>query len=305
MVAPAIAAAGIGAVSSLLGGIFNRRAQRRANAANSPSGQVAAWEAAGINPLVGIQSGAFNPQQSSSFGDSFAQSGAILARGMELDHAEKLKKTALQTQNKKLRDQLDKLATPRQAGHLQQYGGILPLPSQGIVSATNQKASTSIPANRNDGRHPDLNGTTSYIAPDREVEVAPFVSGSGTTEISNAFTNLFGGPIIVPGDDGEPWGIDEVGVAIAAGVPQIAYRGLDQIGAQYFNRVGNPFNDIVTSDINRFRERRPAKWWTDTMNDIGVPQSVQDWKPQTNSGPNKAIVGIKKAINFLSPYGYH
>lgn len=128
-----VLAAAIGAGSSLIGGALNRRAQRKANDANRPINQVREWEAAGINPIFGISSGGFIPHQAASIGDSFATAGSQFARGLELDHAEKLKQTELAKENEKLREKLDEVAKPRQRGHMERYGDILPLPSNGDV----------------------------------------------------------------------------------------------------------------------------------------------------------------------------
>lgn len=129
----------ISGASSLLGGFLNRRDTRKANAANSPVGQVAQWEAAGINPEFGISSGGYIPQQASTIGDSFATAGAIFGDALERDHAAKLKETEVKKENVELRKKLDDLANPRSAGWLKRYGSIMPLPSEYELSAPRRR----------------------------------------------------------------------------------------------------------------------------------------------------------------------
>lgn len=128
MVAPMIAAAGISAGASLLGGLFNRNAQKKANKANLPTAQVAAWEDAGINPIMGITQGQWIPQQAVSMGDSFANAGGALARGMELNHEEELANTGIRKENEELKEALSDLSKRRELSNIEKIG-INPLPS--------------------------------------------------------------------------------------------------------------------------------------------------------------------------------
>lgn len=161
-------AAAIGAGATLIGGALNRKAQKDANKANSPTGQVAQWEAAGINPLFGISSGGYIPQRAVSMGDAFANAGNTFARGLELDHEQDLRETNLELQNEKLRKQLDKLAKPIEPSHMDRHGGILPLPSNGGFNASGQSSvqDVRVAGVRADGRQADatrrLNVTTPY-----------------------------------------------------------------------------------------------------------------------------------------------
>lgn len=118
----------VGAVASYVGGRKKAKDQKKANAANSPAGQVAQWEDAEINPAFGISSGGYIPQQASTIGDSFAQAGAIFGEGLERDHAQKLEQTETKKENRELRKQLDKLSRPKTAGHLETNK--LPLPGE-------------------------------------------------------------------------------------------------------------------------------------------------------------------------------
>lgn len=198
-----IAAAGIGAASSLIGGGMNRKAVKQANAANSPAGQKEQFEAAGMNPIWGMSSGAYIPQQAASMGDAFATAGGKLARGLELFHDEKLKETELVKENEKLKKQLDELANPRVPTYMQQYGPSMPLPNGG-TNANSENAASDLPGPS--GSSVPFGSTVDDVASGREVKVEKYSSGPGLTEINNDVT----GPVIVPGADGEPWGIDEV-----------------------------------------------------------------------------------------------
>lgn len=123
--------AAISAVASLAGGALNRRAQKKANAANSPAGQVQQWEDAGINPIFGISSGGYIPQQASTIGDAFATAGGRIGQALDLKHEQNLRETNLELENEKLRKEMDILANPTSPGYLERYGGVLPLPSLG------------------------------------------------------------------------------------------------------------------------------------------------------------------------------
>lgn len=202
----------IGAVASLAGGALNRKAQKKANAANSPGGQVAQWEAAGVNPLFGISSGGYVPQQAASIGDAFATAGGQFARGLEMDHEKKLRETGMELENEKLRKQIDILSNPEDPSYLASYGGIMPLPRLGGRNAGSQSNNVDVP--RVDGNGVPFGSTLNEIASGRELEVAPYSSGPGFTEIHNDLI----GTAVVPGADGEPWGIDEV-ITVGASLP--------------------------------------------------------------------------------------
>lgn len=232
MAAPQVIAAGISAGASLLGGLFNRNAQKKANEANRPVNQVAEWEAAGINPLFGISSGGYIPHQATSIGDSFATAGAQFADFIAGDKEQELRETQLELENEHLKKKLDGLVKPSEPGHLAQHGALLPLPSQGLSDGTPDQNPQVVSVGDGGIRHVD------WAAPDRDVEVAPYTSGPGVTEINNAFTG--GRPILVPGSDGEPWGIDEVITATAVGGPQY-------LAHMYSDYIGQPFADFVLS----------------------------------------------------------
>lgn len=76
-----------------------------------------------------------------------------------------------------------------------------------------------------------LGSTADTYAPGREVKVKPYESSSGLIEINNRSTN---GPIVVPGNDGEPWGVDEYATFLLFGGPQMAINS-------YNANIGKPF----------------------------------------------------------------
>ena len=214
MVLPALIAAG----ASLVGGAANRNAQRKANEKNRPVNQVEEWEEAGINPLFGISSGGYIPHQAASIGDSFATAGGIFADHLARKEETDLRKTQMELENQRLKKELDKVANPSEPGHMETYGGILPLPSNGGYNASNQGNSSAISPRNGDGL--SFGSTLDRVATGRELEVAPYTSGPGFTEIDNDLT----GPIIVPGADGEPWGIDELATYMVSVPFNLAHR---------------------------------------------------------------------------------
>lgn len=113
MVAPAIVAAGISAVSSLFGGRKAAKEQARAiaaqNAYNSPSAIRARAEEAGFNPLlfvgpgVGTQTALAQPVM----GQAIANAGLAIANGVSEWEEQRAQATALEKQNAELRKALE------------------------------------------------------------------------------------------------------------------------------------------------------------------------------------------------------
>lgn len=125
-----VASALIGAGASLLGGLFNRSAQNKANERNRPVNQVKEWEEAGINPLFGISSGGYIPHQANTaIGDSVATAGGIYAEHLRGNKEQELRETQIELENELLKKELDKLAKPVEPSHMERYGKVLPLPS--------------------------------------------------------------------------------------------------------------------------------------------------------------------------------
>jgi len=114
MVAPAIIAAGVGALGSLLGGRKAAKEQRRAiaaqNAYNDPSAIRARAEAAGFNPLlfvgpgVGLQTALEQPVM----GQAIANAGMALASGITDAAEQSAYQSALEEQNAELRKAVER-----------------------------------------------------------------------------------------------------------------------------------------------------------------------------------------------------
>ncbi|MCG7521519.1 hypothetical protein MHN28_17810 [Ruegeria sp. Ofav3-42] len=136
----------------------------------------------------------------------------------------------VQQENQKLRERVRKLTTrPRVPGI---YGDRNARSDTGPIHSANGSAGGG------SGDNSDI-GSTHGIAPGREVEKTKYSSGPGFTEISNRL-----GTMVVPGADGEPWGIDEV-ITAAAAVPfNAAYWAGQKIGNFLDNRR---YNNVVRS----------------------------------------------------------
>jgi hypothetical protein len=235
MVSPTLITAG----ANLLGGFLNRRAQRKANEANRPVNQVKEWEAAGINPLFGISSGGYIPHQASTaIGDSVATAGGIFAEHLAGKKEQELRETQLEQENETLKKQLDKVVKPSVPGHMETYGDILPLPSNGVRNANSESDSRDLSGAL--GAGVSFGTTQRVVATGRELEVAPYSSGPGFTEIYNDLT----GPLVVPGSNGEPMGIDEV-ATVAVAIP-----------INYGVRLGQKFGEYVDGARAREKMRR-------------------------------------------------
>jgi len=247
----------IAAGASLIGGAANRRAQREANEANRPANQVREWEAAGINPLFGISSGGYIPHQAASMGDAFATAGAQIQRGMELDHADKIRETELAQENEKLREQLDEFANPRRPGYMQQYGALLPLPSVGEVDVA-PVGNTTVPrpvldrVARDDlpyipGNFWDTGvtpGSKRIVAPDPDNTLQPIsvlgmtLRGTGTTSAAHRVEDNAG---------------DVAGSAWA--IPVFA----DYAVGTYLHNIGRPFAEwMLKPNAKKKRVKRPS-----------------------------------------------
>lgn len=237
----------IGGAVSLIGGAKNRKAQREANAANSPAGQVAQWEAAGINPLFGISSGGYVPQQAASMGDSFAAAGAQFGQAFDQDKEQELRETNLELQNDKLRKQLDQLAKPSEPSHLQTYGGLVPFPRFGVGNAGSKSGGNSVRLDglRADGPQASAGRDLRVVTPYGTVETVP--NWTPTEDIETEY--------------GEPAAWLYSGVRAADAVADIV--GVPVVNA-YLDHVGKPFADWMTSigdDQGRYDARSYGDKW--------------------------------------------
>lgn len=129
----------IGAGASLIGGALNRKSQKKANAANSPAGQKAQYEAAEMNPVWGMSNHNYIPQVSTGIGDAFAKAGGIADDYFTQIELEKKEESKVRKQNTELRKQLDQIAREGPRSDFQRYQSVLPLPSQKpvLVSTVN------------------------------------------------------------------------------------------------------------------------------------------------------------------------
>lgn len=217
------AASVVGAGISLAGGALSQRAARkeaaRARAASDPAVIRRKAEAAGFNPLL-FTGQAFGSSgamaQTGQFGNAVQDASRMwLNHGIREQELE-LQRTQLQQENRRL----TMLAEERTLRP--QIGGVFARSHNQVLFPAVRPAGASAGGvdELTDGTT-DLGSTGAIVAPGREVDVAPYTSGPGLTELDNSFT---AGPIVLPGADGEPWGVDEVVTAITIGAPQVLYN---------------------------------------------------------------------------------
>lgn len=215
MVAPAIAGALLGGGFNLLGGLFGRKSQKkeiaRAEYNNSPQGIRDRAEAAGFNPLVFAGPGTgtgYAPVMGNALSNALMSTGELLSGGIAQAESLKLQKSALEIEKQRLEKLVAKTTLRPNVPGL--YGG-----SNVNSSKTTRRLSDPV----GDGT---ALGGTQWIAPGRPVKNESYSSGPGLTEVQNKVTGKQG--IVVPGADGEPWGIDELATAVVVGLPQMIYN---------------------------------------------------------------------------------
>jgi hypothetical protein len=268
----------ISAGAALIGGNRARKHEKDERSKdrymNSPEGIRKNAEKAGFNPLVfagpGTGTGVgYAPTMGSSIANSWALAGEAIGGGISQKLAEKSQLTELQQEN----ERLEKLAER----------SILNPKVQGIYGnararSAGQRFHRDRSADRSDDRsvrddgdlfgHTGGLGSSSVVAPGRSVEVSPYTTGPGLTEINNR--GIFGEPIVVPGSDGEPWGIDEVATAFIFGAPQLAGRGLKAVKNYYDkHRHDRAWDDWYDRQTNKKPVSRKSK----------VPYSSKNNKP--------------------------
>lgn len=212
----------IGAGLSFLGARKNRKAQEGMHAQdtynNSPQGIRANAEAAGFNPLTVLGSGrSFGAGYTPIFDNDLAHLGTMVEDGLGAMRQQKTKMTQLKGQNQRLQNLVERTTLGTKSPGVYER-------RQADALANHEVGSDHVRGGLDNSA--GLGGS-SWVAPGRKTEVAPYTSGSGLTEINNRGTF---GPIVVPGADGEPWGIDEVATAVIAGVPQVVYRAGAKVG---------------------------------------------------------------------------
>ncbi|MEM9578760.1 MAG: hypothetical protein AAF999_17325 [Pseudomonadota bacterium] len=147
-------------------------AERRA--VRMPAKQVRGFERAGINPIFGLSGGASygSGHAAPAVGDAYASPGGLFAQVLQMDHEKQLQKTALEHENQKLRQTVDKLAKPSEPTYLEQYGAVMPLPSQ-------RSSSENVPQNfrlagvRADGPEADASRNLNVVTPFGTVQTDP------------------------------------------------------------------------------------------------------------------------------------
>jgi hypothetical protein len=287
-----IAAALISGAFSLFGGKKNRDAQRDANAANSPEGQVAAWEAAGINPVMGITQGQWIPQQAVSMGDSFANAGNALARGMELNHEEQLAQTGLRKENEELREALSELSKRPEPSNMERFGSQLPI---GDLDARIDQAYGVSPESRHldgvsfgsGGRSPNaVTKQTLFFAPDREIERSPVQDTSLMMTVDNAVTRHLGTPLTFLGEDGDPLDIWQLAAMGLQAAPQLGYY-------LYKNRTdAAPYRALSAIGIRN----DPIPWGAATRTSFAPPTPTlsEEFRPDLSDGWRSLFFPSKK-----------
>ncbi|MEM9422709.1 MAG: hypothetical protein AAF986_09425 [Pseudomonadota bacterium] len=112
------------------------RIQRQESTQNVRA-QRKSYEENGFNPLPFMGQGGMMPNSPysggtslPSIGDSHASAGGLFRQMVAMDHETQLRETELEKENEALRETIDDLAKPSEPGHLQRYGGIMPLPSE-------------------------------------------------------------------------------------------------------------------------------------------------------------------------------
>lgn len=199
----------ISAGASLLGGVLNNKQRNKELGMSDPAYIRERAEAAGFNPLLFTNQAFQNSSNVPTFGSAVADAGHFLGEGLlrnqEMKGEQALRITELQQQNERLTELMRRTTlNPR---------------SRSIYGANNVDANSGS-NNSADPVGSGIGSTASIVAPDRDVVVTPYSSGSGFTEIDNVITRNTGGPVVVPGSDGEPMDADELATLVLIGVPQ-------------------------------------------------------------------------------------
>lgn len=224
---------------------------------NSPQGIRANAEQAGFNPLTVLTSGrSFGAGYQPQFGNALGHLGQGITDAINGREQLKIQKAELEIERRRV-DQLAKAMTlgPKIPGIYGARSGYGTSKRSGKTGAARALPSDpSVPSLGGSGGSQRIGSPNAGLAPHREVDRTPFTSGPGIIDIDNAFTDFMGGPVVVPGDGGEPWGVDELaGVAISAG-PQIIGRG--GVGMT----LTNPRRPMISAaEAKKIREERDAK----------------------------------------------
>lgn len=220
MVAPAVIAGGL----SLLGGLFGQRSERKAiaaqNAYNDPSAVRKRFEAAGFNPLLGIQAGVGMQATTGGtnyMGAAIADAGLLFAEGLQ-QRQDATKAEALEQQNKTLVRKVEQMTIRPKMG-----GGIY---SQNVTTPTLREATKprALPMSKATTSPDDLGlpplRETDPLDPRRLVDQKDVTSTGGFMKVDNPYFGEMWFPTI---DGDEVMDILDVpSVMLAA--PQLAYN---------------------------------------------------------------------------------
>ncbi|WP_131618303.1 hypothetical protein [Rhodobacter capsulatus] len=183
MVAPVVAAAGVSAIGSLLGGIFGRsKAQKPVYVVPEYQQIRDKAEAAGFNPLTALMSAPGSvgnySYQPNTMGEAIANAAMHLADGLDPEKAARVEQ--LEIQNAQLRKDLD-AATLRPAGPGLYQGRVSygPLPGQGGSNA--QDAGDAVRS----GVSPDVSGAGLTL-------FGEVIKPNPATSDASAFENRYG-----------------------------------------------------------------------------------------------------------------
>lgn len=134
-------------------------------ALSNPRHVVAGMEAAGLNPTLGFGGGPSTPPLPGLIGDSHATAGGIFSEGLDMLHDQALQETALVQENEKLRETIDELAKPSEPSHMDRYGGVMPLPSNGEMNGTQDTAELRVSGVRADGPQSSADRDLEVVTP--------------------------------------------------------------------------------------------------------------------------------------------
>lgn len=214
--------------SSLLSGIFGsssrKKAEARAHVANQNRFVYLreAAEKGGFNPLTALMSG-YGSQGGGGYSTPPLASSTALQGAMASVSDLLTGRTAQRMAEDKKRAELLEL----EVNALKAGSQFMQDPATFRARATSpgQGASGSVGGGRGGFNGPIPSGraaTMAAVASDREQQDMPVSSGPGLTVIQNDLLGPEG--LVVPGADGEPWGVDEVATAVIAGIPQLMHR---------------------------------------------------------------------------------
>lgn len=234
----------------------------KANAYNDPAAVRARYEAAGVNPLLAFQGGATPSAISHTLGDTVASglSGVVDLYGEQEQH--KLELEHLRQQNQKLEKYArEQVLRPHVVSSY--TSRVDPISPDGGFYESSQKSDSGLHSvSASDRRGPS--GTGESVAPNRPTKVAPYESTAGVFEINNRATF---GNVVMPGADGDPWGISELLTATFVGVPQVGFnvaRGFAEHRAQkkydkWFTREAQRQNGTLPPPVKR-GDRRSQRY---------------------------------------------